>query len=424
MVTVTPWPQWPFDIACYTLLAIGVPLLIWAWWWDRPRGRHRCPKCWYNLAGLEIPKDRTQPPCTCPECGREVRSVRQTTRTHRRRWWAGLAVVMVLIAPLVWRIPDSRERGWAALLPTTAIGLYEQSFGVEWYASEVDRRVFDEATERMNSRGTWAWQRRWLLNLRARLLIEIRDPSPEGYPVFVWAPGRPMLEPVAPTTEPEYPPRPSHERVWRNYMHRQPALPRGKHKVQVTVRLEGLVHTISVPFSVRGTLVECMHPTNSPKLDRDVAEWLTPRLIQYPTSNSIVIDLRASKANHSGARTSSLSATLALRITALRDGLPMARGEWMDWQRASDGRSTPDDPALLEGTDEALAALRAAINSNDPAERARWTFTFTGDGELALSDVYSDAYWAGSFTMTLDELLAPPPSNTSAPAPSENNPNK
>lgn len=46
----------------------GVVLLGRALLWDRARGRRRCPKCWYDMSGVDSLR--------CPECGREAMSVR------------------------------------------------------------------------------------------------------------------------------------------------------------------------------------------------------------------------------------------------------------------------------------------------------------------------------------------------------------
>lgn len=62
-------------------------LIVWAAVGDRPRGRLRCPRCWYDMSVSE-----GRP---CPECGREVSNQRQLLRTRRPRWAFVLAIALI-----------------------------------------------------------------------------------------------------------------------------------------------------------------------------------------------------------------------------------------------------------------------------------------------------------------------------------------
>jgi hypothetical protein len=74
------WP-WVFGVVAVVLGVAGAWLIYWSLLRDRARGRRRCPKCWYDLAGV--------PGLRCPECGREARRERSLRRT-RRRWRVAL----------------------------------------------------------------------------------------------------------------------------------------------------------------------------------------------------------------------------------------------------------------------------------------------------------------------------------------------
>lgn len=421
MQPAAPWPQWPFDIACYTLLAIGVPLLIWAWWWDRPRHRHRCPKCWYNLAGLAIPADRTQPPVKCPECGREVRTVRETTLTRRRRWWAGLAVVMVLASSVVKHLPDARKHGWRDLAPTTPL-LVAAWLG---YVTPDDARSSEPTFAgtllgRALSAGTWTWQRRAGLSMLAPALVKIRARNLAGYEI--------PFEHYAKYVVPNFyyvrraKPKsnlPSHEQRWRDAVPRGPAQPLGPFSWSFIVQCrDGFSHTVSVGSETIDNIDACMTPLRGESIDQRVRRSLEPRLIVQ--SDSLAVAPVFSDA--SIGRCARLGVTVPLRILAQQDGQTRAKASWL--LRTTDMSTFSQswiDPALLEGTPDDVAALRAAIDTGDATERARWSFAFTTDRQLALSDLYSNAYWAGSFTMTLDELLAP--RSVQAPASTSSNQN-
>src|SRR5688572_6406393 len=109
-------------VAAGSLLALaGVTLFIWAVWWDRSRGRRRCPRCWYDLGGVSG--------VVCPECGRTARSERRLTRTRRRWKWAAAAAAIAFGGFAATRVPVVRQRGWTAALPATALRVVMAPFG-------------------------------------------------------------------------------------------------------------------------------------------------------------------------------------------------------------------------------------------------------------------------------------------------------
>src|SRR5690606_28519676 len=66
----------------------GLGLGAWGLFGDRPRGRRRCPACWYRMDGV---RGRS-----CPECGRTARSERALLRTRRRWGWTAAGVLLVI----------------------------------------------------------------------------------------------------------------------------------------------------------------------------------------------------------------------------------------------------------------------------------------------------------------------------------------
>src|SRR6185436_9709920 len=73
---------------------------------DRARGRRRCQRCWYDMAGAPPPGLK------CPECGREARSERALFRT-RRRWRRAMAGVALVLAGAALAAGERvGEKGW------------------------------------------------------------------------------------------------------------------------------------------------------------------------------------------------------------------------------------------------------------------------------------------------------------------------
>jgi hypothetical protein len=101
-------PVWLFVVGGSLVGLAGLALAGWALFWDRPRGRPRCPKCWYLMIGA--------PSLRCPECGQAVVDERQFYRVRRRYRWASLGLTLAL-APLATGVATwIRHEGWKALL--------------------------------------------------------------------------------------------------------------------------------------------------------------------------------------------------------------------------------------------------------------------------------------------------------------------
>jgi len=62
----------------FGLLLFASMLLVWALIGDRPRGRLRCPRCWYDMAATHDPR--------CPECGKAIKSPKHLRKARRWRW--------------------------------------------------------------------------------------------------------------------------------------------------------------------------------------------------------------------------------------------------------------------------------------------------------------------------------------------------
>jgi hypothetical protein len=107
--------DWLFLVAGGVVGLGGLVLLVWAIFRDRARGRRRCPRCWYDMAGT--------PELVCPECGHHARIERRLYRTRRRWRRASLGLVIVLLGVCIAEVPAYR-RGWTALVPATVLALF------------------------------------------------------------------------------------------------------------------------------------------------------------------------------------------------------------------------------------------------------------------------------------------------------------
>jgi len=97
------------------LLGLGVAwaagLTLLALWrrGDQPRGRRRCPGCWYEFGPTIVAR--------CPECGRAVLGEHELHRTRRRLALLAGAVVLLLLPPLAMIGTRRLARVYYALMP-------------------------------------------------------------------------------------------------------------------------------------------------------------------------------------------------------------------------------------------------------------------------------------------------------------------
>jgi hypothetical protein len=166
-------PDWLVQLMAGVLAVAGALLAAWALFWDRPRGRRRCPKCWYDMAGV--------PGLVCPECGLAARDEGDLLRTRRRWRLAGAAVVLLLSAITVSHVPAYRAGGIWAAVPRPVLIWFIPSFerlsagGAQaptgTFAAQAGARLFD---------APWELKRLWiperaLLVARARRALVAED---------------------------------------------------------------------------------------------------------------------------------------------------------------------------------------------------------------------------------------------------------
>ncbi len=168
-MTPLQWTAWSISLAA-CLAALG-----WALFWDRYRGRLRCPKCWYDMLGTAGR--------TCPECGRTVRRDRDWRRT-RRRWKT--AIGAMLLAPFIAIVPFWQ---WIAVrfvdrLPDTVLILILASDRIQ---DPIDAVSLEEelywrlraspllCVQRWNRDALWRWQWRLIASRYEAALAHLQS---------------------------------------------------------------------------------------------------------------------------------------------------------------------------------------------------------------------------------------------------------
>lgn len=90
----------------------GLALAAWALFRDRSRGNRRCPRCWHELLLGQSP---------CPECGRAIKSERETHRTRRRWRWVMVGTLLMGCGVLTATWPWFENGGWIRAIPTDVL---------------------------------------------------------------------------------------------------------------------------------------------------------------------------------------------------------------------------------------------------------------------------------------------------------------
>lgn len=138
----------------------GIAWLLWSLFSDRPRGRRRCPSCWYDFAGLATDS-------RCPECGRDGLTDRHLARTRRRWGLACFAIIPLIAGYITGATPRVFEENSATgFFPTTFLVLAAPTLDAKAIADGSNLRglTFARLT-RGEIKGPW----RWLWRQRVKL---------------------------------------------------------------------------------------------------------------------------------------------------------------------------------------------------------------------------------------------------------------
>jgi hypothetical protein len=102
--------DWVYMILGLLVALGGLLLMAWALFADGSRGRRRCPKCWYNMAGTDTFR--------CPECGYEAEGERNLLKSRRRVSWALVGGAVIVAGVGCGLLARMSEATLARLIPT------------------------------------------------------------------------------------------------------------------------------------------------------------------------------------------------------------------------------------------------------------------------------------------------------------------
>lgn len=109
-------PDWAFHYAGYAVAIIAVLGVLLALFRDRAKGRARCRKCWYDLAGAG------DLPILCPECGKSHTKPRHLKKTRRHKRLALMWLLVMAVGGYgLWVVPRVKSEAAHGLVPSTVL---------------------------------------------------------------------------------------------------------------------------------------------------------------------------------------------------------------------------------------------------------------------------------------------------------------
>lgn len=143
-----------------SLVVLGALLGFMAVFGRSTRGRPLCPRCWYDMEGVEPDESGRS---RCPECGLAVDS--QLDLVRRKRWPIAVAVAVVcqLAGQLSYQVIRADHGGPLNFIPTTILvgGMF--SLPAEFILAPSSPLENSALTGRLTSGRTAQWQRSWAI---------------------------------------------------------------------------------------------------------------------------------------------------------------------------------------------------------------------------------------------------------------------
>lgn len=419
--------DWIYEVGGWTLAGVGGVLLLWALFWDCSRGRRRCPKCWYDMAGL--------PGLTCPECGRDARREKRLLKTRRRWQWIPAAFTLAASGYIASLTPTIRDHGWRRAIPSGILVWIAPMGDGAWKWTPCDfmhlppfGRPTDpllvELLARAHTRVLRPWQCQVLFDRVYRAhpeqieyLVRTRDLWPRGVPVACaplgvlmfmkeddivlrvrirnsdrpWAEcafgmpnGREILI-IGPPPEGEASFVIEGELLDRAAVTRDGVRVVGVDSSSARLIWRGTVRTVRVVAAAQ----ELMKPVNEPGDDSAVVQGLEPRLCMTSGEQLGVRLSNWGASAHFGSTTEDWA--LGLQVEVLHYGEREGMGEVLCPMMEQGGTAT----CLITYSDIRMAWTGAEPTRED-LKSGSWIIRLTGDPRVSLRDIWRTSYWAGT----------------------------
>lgn len=143
--------------ASLCLTVIAALLGIWTFIGDRSRGRLRCPRCWYNMSGLEAVR--------CPECGHSIQSPNHLCKTRRVKW--PIVPIALFLSIAIHGFISARhvdKSNYFALVPSWLLMMGWEHLPEDW----ISRDSMISGSSLFDRLGDGYGQNQWIADRRVR----------------------------------------------------------------------------------------------------------------------------------------------------------------------------------------------------------------------------------------------------------------
>ncbi|TVQ33771.1 MAG: hypothetical protein EA376_01365 [Phycisphaeraceae bacterium] len=421
---------WIIPALSLTLAAAGVALLAWSLFWDRARGRKRCPKCWYDMVGA--------PGLVCSECGHDAGRERRLQKTRRRWRWAGVAAALLLVAAALSVVQPVRERGWVAAVPSWALVHLVPMPMADAPSPEFERGAFyrqplwTELNHRRRGQSLWLWEERMLMGRFARAfpaelegLIVTRREWPAGEDVWIevhpagWMRGvRGRILKVTPRVEGMRSAEISVLTQGTLYRFSDVGSLDIQHGIgralanttEIIVDLElmdfkrdqsrnfvdwGIVWRgeTSIPLSTSRGVSEILTPFSSPEFDAMVRDTLSASVSLNAENHVHFVNLYGDWEELARLLTEFGDAVLPIRLELMRDGVVVAEG--VAGGAAMEQTFPRFGPSVRGVTDFAHLTPRSERLLDEDIGDSHWEVRVVGDPSVALRYFNARRHWSG-----------------------------
>jgi len=422
----------------WTAAACALAWFVWAMFWDRARGRKRCPKCWYDMAGVDCKGE-----AICPECGRTISKPSKLRKTRRRWLSAALATVVVVSSThigLSWS--SIRQHGWIAAIPSSVL-VFIAPVGEDawapptwaespWPFDDPANALLVESIRRADAGELASWQFSVFLDRvhdgmdeYPDALVMTRDTWAEGLPVraLLWRPW--FLQPNDATY---FRARVAGSSDWAvHYEFKSGAVtvgvvPEGVKHVDIEyelwingeLRYDGVDPTYAYPTELVSGSGRRVWKTTARRIAvASSAEGVMKAFVDDQAAGRFQGSLRPSFVIHPsgeirfGLRRSGWHLTktqedwaLGVRVEILRRGKVVGRAD------ALYPMIPPNTMASMGSSWEHYDInWVGAPPTRDEIDVDEWTFRMTGDPAIAILDYRRDSYWSGSITTPSGDVV-------------------
>jgi len=390
---------WVWLAIAWVLCGLAVVAIVRAMFWDRARGRSRCPKCWYDMAQAEPVGEGDDRRWICPECGKSVHREKALRRTRRRWKWVPVTIILLAAACAAYLTPQANKSGWMSMAPTPGliwwVGHFEPPEQYDSIKKEMSKPtpVAAELARRIVAGELSEPQLRWCIQELRIIQSRERWPDDREYLVTTSLPGWLETTWIFFGTSSPLAEDPKHYNSFHSSWAIGPIDP-GMTEAPLDITLGRWSGRFQLPVKIVDSPEDALRAVRGPSVDDAV-------------QRSLDLGIRPDNVNNLTGRNTMIGARLYRDRGGLADGI--AIGIVVDLVRDGEikmtWRARFHDSPFGKPVDWMRFNPPEPDWNESPDELERWRVRVRGDAGQCLTDFSRDKYWAGEYEVPLRSIL-------------------